>query len=354
MKKVRNWIRYMILILINLAVMVLFQSYLNLLLVIGLLVLPFFSFYGLKSVSESVSVRLSGPQEPMERGKQLYLHFSVDNPTVFPLVNATLELTTENRFFGDSGVHRLNIPVRARGTTEVTYPVVVEYCGRLRIEAGNLVLTDLLGLREITLKQKEQVECLILPAGMERRQEAGRMYDRGVTEAMESRQKGYDFSDVSGIREYIPGDKLQNIHWKLSMKKDELMVKERVSVSALQLNVLVELANDEQMRLESVMELADGVTKSLVTMNLPFTVYYYSVNRGELVSCYIGNEIEREQCTQMMLYDSAYSGFGTVEEMFRQQNPSAQTFLYIGYDASPGEVEELIVGEQETVAILRG
>ena len=42
---------------------------------------------------------------------------------------------------------------------------------------------------------------------------------------MESKKKGYDFSEVTGIREYIPGDKLQNIHWKLSAKKDILMVR---------------------------------------------------------------------------------------------------------------------------------
>ncbi len=353
MKKVRNWIRYFLLIGINLAVMVLFQSYLNFLLVIGLLLLPVFSFYSLWRVGETASVRIAGPQEPMERGAELYLYFLVDNPTIFPLINATLSVRTANSFLGDSGTHRLNIPMRAGGTTEVTYPVVVEYCGRLQVEAEELVLMDLLGFKEITLKLHEQMECLILPAGLERRQEAGQIYDKGVSETMESRQKGYDFSDVSGIREYIPGDKLQNIHWKLSMKKEELMVKERVSVSAMQLNVVVELANDEQMRLEAVMELADGVTRAFVAQNLPFTVHYYSVNRGELVSCYIGNEVERKQWIELMLYDTAYAGFGTVEQMFRQQNPSAQSYLYIGYDTVAGTAEDLIVGDQGTMAVLR-
>lgn len=42
---------------------------------------------------------------------------------------------------------------------------------------------------------------------------------QGMNEAEESRKKGHDFSEVVDVREYQPGDKLQNIHWKLSAKK---------------------------------------------------------------------------------------------------------------------------------------
>ena len=37
---------------------------------------------------------------------------------------------------------------------------------------------------------------------------------------------GYDYSEPYQIREYVPGDGLRQIHWKLSQKTDSLMVRE--------------------------------------------------------------------------------------------------------------------------------
>ncbi len=354
MKRLRNRIRYMIVVVLNILFMLAFHSYVNLLLLAGLLLFPFYSIYGVNQVKKTFSLQISVPDETMEKGEEFFLRFSLHNPTIFPLVNASLMLTLENRFYKEHGEQELNLPVRARGNTEVVYPIVMDYCGRFGVIANQIRLVDLLGIYEVDVPLNEQRECLIVPCGSRCDQEAGRIYSNGVSEAVESKQKGYDFSEVSGIREYIPGDKLQNIHWKLSMKKDELMVKERVSVSAMQLNVLVDLANDEEMHLESVLELADSVTRSFVGQNLPFTIYYYSTNQGSLKDCYIGNEVERNQWLEMVLYDQSYSDFGRVEQMFLQENPSTGSYLYIGYDPKQVENDNTITGKQQTIAALRG
>ncbi|MCM1158665.1 MAG: DUF58 domain-containing protein [Bacteroidales bacterium] len=355
MRRIRNILRYMVVIILNIFVMVVFHSYINFILLVGLILLPFCSIFGLYQVKQMFSLQIRAPEEAMERGNEFYLHFVLSNPTWFPLVNATMRLYMENGFYGDFGQHYLNIPVRARKKTETVYPVVMDYCGRLKVKVEEIRLMDLLGIYEVSVPLQTERECMVFPRGQERNQEAGRIYMRGVSEAMESREKGYDFSEVSGIREYIPGDKLQNIHWKLSVKKDELMVKERISVSAMQLNVLLELANDEEMRLEAVLELADSITRSFVRQNLPFTIYYYSTGRGELRECYIGSEIERSQWMEMLLYDRCYEGFGRVEEYFLRENPSVHSYLYIGY-LPEGEPEEdkVLFGEKQAAAVLRG
>ena len=354
MKKIRNWIRYIVIIVFNLFFMFLFQSYINLILLIGLLLFPVYSIYAVKKVSEELSVQIMAPMEAMEKKSEFYLRFLLHNPTVFPIVNATITMDVENAFYRENGKHTLNVPVRAKKDTEVRYPIVMDYCGRLVVSVKEIVLADLLGVYEVTVPLSETRECLVFPTGESRNREAGQIYIHGVSESMESKEKGYDFSEVSGIREYIPGDKLQNIHWKLSVKKDELMVKERISVSAMQLNVLVELANDAEMRLESVLELAEGVTKSLVAQNLPFTIFYYSSNLGGLKECYIGNEVERRQWMEMVLYDQSYPDFGRVEQIFMEQMSEDSTYLYIGYDPGIRASEDVIYGAQQTVAVLRG
>lgn len=353
MRQIRNVIRYLIVIIINVFIMYVFHSYINLLLLIGLLLFPVYSIYGVCRVKRELSLKLVLPKEPMEKETEFHLSFILHNPTWFPLINGTIKLTTENCFYEEKGVHYLNVPVRARRDTETVYPIVMDYCGRLAVKAEEIRLLDLLGIYETVIPVGEERECLVFPKGELRNQEAGQIYINGVSEAMESKEKGYDFSEISGIREYIPGDKLQNIHWKLSMKKEELMVKERISVSAMQLNVLVELANDEEMRLEAVLELADSITRSFVEQNLPFTVYYYSTNLGELKECFIGSRVEREQWMEMLLYDRSYSDTGRAEQMFLKEHTSAETYLYIGYGMTV-EGENIMFGQKDAAAVLKG
>ena len=38
-------------------------------------------------------------------------------------------------------------------------------------------------------------------------------------------RRGNDPGEVRAIREYVPGDPVRNIHWKLSEKTDKLLVK---------------------------------------------------------------------------------------------------------------------------------
>ncbi|MDE6625765.1 MAG: DUF58 domain-containing protein [Lachnospiraceae bacterium] len=353
MKRFRNITRYIFIIGLNVFVMYVFHSYINLLLLIGLILFPFYSIYGVNKVSQEMQLTLMLPEEPMERGNEFHLRFVLHNPTHFPLVNANVALIIENRFYQEQGRNMLNMPVRARKDTEVIYPVIMDYCGRFVVTAENIRLTDLLGIYEVEVPLKEVRECLVFPVGEERNQEAGQMYINGVTEAMESKEKGYDFSEVSGIREYIPGDKLQNIHWKLSVKKDELMVKERISVSAMQLNVLIEIVNDDEMCLEEILDLADSVTRAFVSQNLPFTAYYYSANLEQLREFYIGNSIERSQWLEMLLYEKCYIHQNRVEDMFISQNPSGGTYLYIGSGTPVGDSDCVISGAKNTLAELR-
>ncbi len=351
MKRVRNILRYIIIIILDIFVMIVFHSYINFILLVGLILFPIYSIIGVRKAAEGLSLKVEAPVEAMCRGEEFDVRFTVHNDSWFPLVNVNLNLEFSNAFYGKTGGHVLNIPVRAGKETKVTYPIVMEYCGRFLVEVNEISLVDILGMQERRIPVHELAECLVFPNGAERNNEAGRIYLRGVSEAVESKEKGYDFSDISGIREYIPGDKLQNIHWKLSVKKDDLMVKERVSVSAMQLNVLVDLSNNEEMSAEGVLELADSITKGFVVQNLPFTVYYYSTNTGGLNNCYIGNEIERKQWLEMVLYDRCYMGEALTEDLFIRQNPGAGSYLYIG--VVEGGNEDVIYGDRKAGALLK-
>ena len=97
----------------------------------------------------------------------------------------------------------------------------------------------------------------------------------GMSEVEETQKKGYDFSEVTDVREYIPGDKLMNIHWKLSAKRDVLMVKERESMSNEQMIIMVSLEGNPQ-EVDRVVSLAYGLIKRLMAENVVVRMVWWN------------------------------------------------------------------------------
>ena len=63
----------------------------------------------------------------------------------------------------------------------------------------------------------ELFDIVIIPAGVSAMPEA---------DTQSRRTKGAVSGDMTGIREYVAGDPVRNIHWKLSEKTDKMLVKE--------------------------------------------------------------------------------------------------------------------------------
>lgn len=57
-------------------------------------------------------------------------------------------------------------------------------------------------------------------------------------------KKGDDPSEIFDIREYADGDKIQRIHWKLSSKTGDLMVKEGSLPLMKEIHIFIDLCSD--------------------------------------------------------------------------------------------------------------
>ena len=58
-------------------------------------------------------------------------------------------------------------------------------------------------------------------------------------------RKGNDPSEIFDLREYVPGDDVRSIHWKLSGKLDNLVVKEASDPSHYQVVLMPDLGREE-------------------------------------------------------------------------------------------------------------
>ena len=103
-----------------------------------------------------------------------------------------------------------------------------DHCGCLEIRPDQLMITDFMGAfqRRCRIASEEKSMLFILPEVLRGDRELPDVQGVFPDENGDSEKQGNNALDVSEIRSYREGDSLKLVHWKLSARLNELMVKE--------------------------------------------------------------------------------------------------------------------------------
>lgn len=116
----------------------------------------------------------------------------------------------------------------------------------------------------------------------------------GDSEVYDELRPGYDPAETFDIREFRQGDRIQSVHWKLSARTDELMVRENSLPKACALVLFLE---------EEALEWAMSLSFALVEQKCPHFVAWNSESMGELVRMRIEDEESFYRAFTMLLSD---------------------------------------------------
>ena len=148
------------------------------------------------------------------------------NNGILPVPSVDVELRCENLRIGDSDNYTVSRGLMPRGSDEITIDVQPSHAGVYRLSVESATICDPLGIwtKKLDFNDSRQLTVLpelfdinIIPAGVSAMPEA---------DTQSHRTKGAVSGDMIGIREYVAGDPVRNIHWKLSEKTDKMLVKE--------------------------------------------------------------------------------------------------------------------------------
>ena len=160
-------------------------------------------------------------------GKELPLRFRVEGAEKLLATGAVLvEVQIRNSMFRKIEKKRFLIPMEdGKEYYEVMWPV--RECGELRFHCESICVRDLLKLFVFPAKAFPELCTVCYPVRMEVQTEnAGNIVGTSRDEGFIQNRKGSDPSEMFDIREYVPGDDVRAIHWKLSSKTDELILRE--------------------------------------------------------------------------------------------------------------------------------
>lgn len=171
----------------------------------------------------SCRLRLSAEPTSISRGEVAQWTLAVKTRTGLPISRLTLRLEQGNLFTGQRETRRLTLSgvVRRR---PMARPADTAHCGLLEYQVTKVRVYDYLGLFSLRRPLPEPARLLCSPVPVSPgplnipEGQGARLSPAGTAK----RGRGEDYD----LREYRPGDPMRSVHWKLSSKWDDLIVRE--------------------------------------------------------------------------------------------------------------------------------
>ena len=150
---------------------------------------------------------------------------SFKNKGVIPVASVETMAQCTNLRTGETESFAINKSLGPHGTKSADLEIIPGHAGRYELSVSSAVMRDPLGLwnRKIEFDGHEGVTIMpelfvmnIVPAGVSAMPES---------DAESAKVRGSVSGDMIDIKEYVPGDPVRNIHWKLSEKLDKPLVR---------------------------------------------------------------------------------------------------------------------------------
>lgn len=166
------------------------------------------------------------------------------------------------------------------------------YCGNAAVRLAEIELTDFLRLFRFRMKQEATANVLILPE-IPPMQPNNRLFQSVAAEAIAADDDteatpAFSASATPGYehRDYVAGDSLKRVNWKLSSKRRRLMVRKDEPASLARLTVVLDFHRSTENRTmaqcfsaeQLVIETALGLMSLCLQQGYPCTLHYQDEN----------------------------------------------------------------------------
>ena len=327
---------YLVLLVASVFFYILYEYAFSFYLFAFLLLVPIVLFIMTVYTSRRLKIGFIDKQNTAGRSAKLPIKLRVDNRSKLPCPNLLIEIEYCNMLDGKKSVMKINTPVYPKESQIMTLTVSGIHCGTVNFRIKRCKMSDFLKLFTLKLKRScyditdTQCTLTILPEYIPLENPISNYSDMGLeTDEFSKTQKGDDPSEIFDIRDYVDGDKLNRIHWKLSAKQDKTMVKDYslpISNSILIMLDLVKPKNstDELARFDTLLETVASFSNYLLENAVPHRIYFYNNANGRSIELNITDEETHSTMLGMLLQaqlsdkpDLALQDYINTDERFR-------------------------------------
>lgn len=217
-----------------------------------------------------------------EQNMPVSVVFRMKNSGLFPSGRVDVRMCIRNSLAPKGKTRWFTITEVGKDVSRHEFKVVLYGAGSHEVELIKLRIYSTFGLFCLTKKCTDFGYVLVLPEIYSTQiqvTESTRNF-MGDADIFDEFRPGHDPGEIYEIRQYREKDKLQSIHWKLSAKTDELMVKESSLPRACAIVLMLDLKKPEKKSAEesvaAFLELAASISYCLMDQKCPHYITWFS------------------------------------------------------------------------------
>lgn len=191
-------------------------------LLLSMLLLPLGFFTAAHLTGRKLTAQLTVPSASVHPGKTCLCTILLHNPTWLPIGTVKLLLQGENTVLLDREKWEFHTSVPARGTAQLTISVIPKHCGDMQLKLTELRVYDFLHLFSHRKSAAQSNTFLVLPSVPLPPEGEIHTSNDQVTQIQPTTEP----EEFLGVRSYRNGDRMRSIHWKLSSRFSEPIVRE--------------------------------------------------------------------------------------------------------------------------------
>ena len=191
-----------------------------------LLLLPLLSLPVHIRLSKRLRLRVEAPVS-VRKGDEGSIVLRVENPSLLPAARISCTVVVRNQINGESSTRKIMTWAFPGKNQRAILRTGSEFCGRLRISVEKVTLYDCFGLIGVGCSCPGAAHMTVQPDTFAVNVNLLPNPDcQEDSDSYSQERPGADLTETYQIREYVPGDSLRQIHWKLSGKFDRLIVRD--------------------------------------------------------------------------------------------------------------------------------
>lgn len=225
---IKRLLGYFAIVLVILTWSFYYESYEMLFLALFLIALPILDVlivnYSVKKINIAPFIKKS----VIRKGEYIPVEVKIENKGLLPVVLLELKFKCINNYQCVEKELEFTLPVLKFGKQDYSFSIKSDHCGDVEIELVSIKFTDYFELYYKNKNINARIKLYVLP-------QIGPIDSITISkknivdidgEKYSEVKPGDDPSQVFDFREYHPGDRLHSIHWKLSARRGNYMVKE--------------------------------------------------------------------------------------------------------------------------------
>lgn len=246
-------------------------------------------------LKKKIVVSLSVPDSVVNKNEPMKVSIVVDNKAIIPVSCVKVIVSYENTYEHLKQYQTFNLSVDSKSTQTINFTLSSVHTGTVQVGLKKVYIYDFLRIFHHTYRKNGTVGIKVFPeVCMMESNPSIAQQDFLDSEIFSKTKSGDDPSEVFDIREYKEGDKIHRIHWKLSSKRDVVMVKEYSLPIACNIGIMVSLElradiMDRMQYYDALLSVVASISYQLLMNEQLHFITWYEEKRDNYVCASVEN-----------------------------------------------------------------